>query len=372
MTKDSVKFVSGRKKTRGELRLPQLHFIVLDDWQDKIGKDAIWAWLQFYTWADRSQSEREHDVIPNSMNKIQKKLGVGKGTFYNKIIRPLWNHGLIDLQEIELKSKGGHNPVNIIVYEYPQNDPALATRPIKPIRDYDKDYKTETRKTALKGGRPKKEEGGSSHTELPDPSSHTKLPLVPVQNYPSSVREHNNVLNQSNVLNDYNEMNKSQSINQISSSNFEPPQTYQSQIESESIKSIILKNQKMLDRLTDIETVYLAIKEKPGYSEALFIQTLFKANEAKISVPFKHYFLKAMMNNVKAEEATTTQAQKKKTDMPEWIVNQSQSEQDTDPAASSDQDELTMEQKLEATELLYQLNEIDEQEYKRRKSELIG
>ncbi len=168
----SVKFISGRKKTRGELRLPQLHFVACDDWMKKLGKDAFCAWLEFYTWADRSHSDREADAIPNSMNSIVKKLGIGKGKFYNKIIRPLWNYGFIDLQDFEIEGNLKENPVNIIVYEYPQNDPTLATRPLIQIRDYDTEYKPEERKMKSDLSSSKIEPGSGSKIE---PGSGSKI-----------------------------------------------------------------------------------------------------------------------------------------------------------------------------------------------------
>ena len=143
----SVGFVAAKKKARGELRLPQLHFIVCDDWMKKLGRTAFCAWLEFYTYADRTRTLNTTggDSIPNSMNKIAKKLGVSKETFYNNVIRPLWNYGLIDLQPVDIN---GNQAVNIIVYEYPQNDKKLETEPLLQIRDFDKDYQTETRKKA--------------------------------------------------------------------------------------------------------------------------------------------------------------------------------------------------------------------------------
>jgi len=335
---NSVKFISGKKKTRGELRLPQLHFVVLDDWQHKIGKEAIWAWLQFYSWADRSQADREADMIPNSMGKIQKKLGVGKDTFYNKIIRPLWNHGFIDLQEINTNGQTGHNPVNIIVYEYPQNDPDRATKPLEQVRDYNKDYQTATRKSAQKGGRPKKNNAPSSDRELPH-SSDRELPLVPTENYPSSHTEPNNVLNQSNVLNDFNETNISQSVKK-------------SKVENEALQLAISKSKKLTDRLTDIEHTYLAVKGEKGYSDALFIATLQKAAVAKIRVPFGQYLLKAMINNLKEQASTGDPYPAKKNDLPEYVVNQANHEDDPG-------EELDPEQKREVDELLRQLGEIE-------------
>lgn len=337
----SVKFVAGRKKTRGELRLPQLHFIACDDWMKKIGKEAFCAWLQFFTWADRSDAAREVDAIPTSMGQIIKRLETNRKAYYQKVIRPLWNYGLIDLQEIELpeNSKSGHNPVNIIVYEYPQNDPDRATKPLEQIRDYDTDYQTKTRSSARKGGRKRKKENAepaqdpSFQEKLPQeeaaPSFPEKLPLVSQRNYPSFPEKHNNVLNTNNVLNINNEMNISQSV-----------------IENEAIKTTVEKSKKLTDRLTEIETTYLAIKNNPAYSDALFTLTLQKAAKAKISVPFGQYLLAAMLNNMGDQ-------QQKKDKLPEWLERQQlqQGEEVVD-------NELSEEQKLAAQDLLRQLGEL--------------
>lgn len=145
--KNQIEFTHGRKKTRGELRLPQLHFVAVDQWLHTLGNHAFVAWLQFYSWADRTDKDRETDAIPNSMSAIAKKLGVSKETLYKKIIRPLWNHGMIDLTETQYT---GYSNVNVIVYEYPRNDPALATKELVQVRDYDTQYESAAREKAIR------------------------------------------------------------------------------------------------------------------------------------------------------------------------------------------------------------------------------
>src|SRR5690625_1907787 len=87
-------FKKGELK-REELELPTLHFVVVDQWIDVIGEKALLAWLRMYSWCDRSNSNNteqnlwEEAKIPSSINKIIKKLGVGRDTFYNKILKPL-------------------------------------------------------------------------------------------------------------------------------------------------------------------------------------------------------------------------------------------------------------------------------------------
>lgn len=144
--KNQVQFAHGRKKTRGELRLPQLHFVAVDQWVKVLGNQAFVAWLQFYSWADRKDQDRECDAIPTSMRGIAQRLNVSRTTLYNLIIRPLWNYGLIDLVETPYD---GYSNVNIVVYEYPQNDPSLATKELNKIRDYDTEYISAARQKAI-------------------------------------------------------------------------------------------------------------------------------------------------------------------------------------------------------------------------------
>lgn len=150
MQQQSVTFSHAKKRTRAELRLPQLHFIAADDWADKLGEKSFLAWLKFYTYADRRAEDRENDLIPSSMNGLCKKLGVSKSTFYQTVIPALWNFGLIDFEEYE---NGNVTALNIIVYEYPQNKPELATKPLDKIRDYQTEWQSKNRENGKKGGR---------------------------------------------------------------------------------------------------------------------------------------------------------------------------------------------------------------------------
>lgn len=161
----NITFKQGRKK-REELQLPILHFVVSDDWVDKLGHDAFIAWLKFYSWCDRSdeRKNRDYDVVPRSFRAIMKELGVGTKKFYNSIIRPLWNYGLIDIEEYKDSSIKGNKPKNIVVYEYPQNDISKKTKPLEKVRDYDTEYSSEARKFALKGGRKPKTENENEHS----------------------------------------------------------------------------------------------------------------------------------------------------------------------------------------------------------------
>lgn len=156
------------KAKRNELELPRLYFVVVDQWLDVIGEKAFISWLKFYSWADRSNDDTNkwnEARVPVSFNALIKRLGVGKDTFYNKILKPLWNVGLIDLEEYEDSENEGNKPVNIIVYKYPQNNIALASKPLEKIRNYDTDYSSRAKTFAKLGGRPKKDHGNGSETE---------------------------------------------------------------------------------------------------------------------------------------------------------------------------------------------------------------
>lgn len=204
----NITFVQGKKK-REELQLPILHFIAADDWIDKIGMDAFRAWLKFYTWCDRSDARKDpdNDVIPNSLNQIMKKLNVGKKKFYNAIIRPLWNYGFIDLSEYEESSVKGNKPVNIVVYEYPQNDISKKYEPLEKIRDYDNDYESNPRTFAKQGYARKKEkenEGSGGFIEEPGVVSQGNQGWFREETRDGFTGKHNNVSN--SITNDSNDI----------------------------------------------------------------------------------------------------------------------------------------------------------------------
>src|SRR5699024_5657142 len=73
---------------------------------------------------------------------------------YTTLFRsPLWNFGLIDIVEYKDSFNKGQKPMNIVVYEYPQNDVTKKYEPLEQIRDYDKDYHSNARTFAKKSSR---------------------------------------------------------------------------------------------------------------------------------------------------------------------------------------------------------------------------
>ena len=182
------------KKNRNEHNLPVLYFNVADDWIDKLGNDAFVAWLKFYSWCDRSPEriDPDNDVVPSSLSKIMKRLGVGKKKFYNQIIRPLWNYGLIDLVEYEHSIQSGNKPLNIIVYEYPQNNRQKKYEPLEQVRDYDKDYNTSSRGFAKQGGRKNKNISSDGFQKKPGAVSHGNRGWFPEETGGGFPGKHNN------------------------------------------------------------------------------------------------------------------------------------------------------------------------------------
>lgn len=161
---ENISFEKG-KVPRAELELPRLHFIVVDQWADFIGEKALLAWLKMYSWADRkekidedSSNLWEQAKIPTSYAKIKKRLGVGNSTFYEKIIKPLWNVGLIDIKEYSDSALKGQKPINIVVYKYPQNRIELASKALEKVRDYDTEYSSDAKTFAKRKKRKSSED----------------------------------------------------------------------------------------------------------------------------------------------------------------------------------------------------------------------
>jgi predicted transcriptional regulator len=153
-----IMFIQAKKK-REELRLPILHYIVADDWMDKLGLKTFTYWLKFHTWVNR-QDEQIDDIskakIPMSLEKVAEKLEISISSLRRSLI-PLWEYGLIDLVEYEDSNRKTTKPVNIIPYDYPQNNKTLETKPLEKCRDWKTDYNNTATYFGRQGGRPKNE-----------------------------------------------------------------------------------------------------------------------------------------------------------------------------------------------------------------------
>ncbi|MEP9408528.1 hypothetical protein ABKP09_19615 [Peribacillus frigoritolerans] len=125
------------------IRLPQLHFVAAMDWIDKLGEKAFCGYLKLFTLGDRKGKSLKDDSanIPKSLDLVRKDIGISsKTTFYDKVIKPLWNFGLIDLEEYEASTRKSQKPVNIIVYPYPNMEYERMVKPLEKLRDYETDY----------------------------------------------------------------------------------------------------------------------------------------------------------------------------------------------------------------------------------------
>lgn len=143
-----------KRRKREELHLPTLCFIVADDWMDKLGAEAFCTWLKLYTYVNRADKDRTHDIIPRSLAKLAEQLNMSKSTFYNVVVKPLWNYGLIDIIEYGESSSLGQKPKNIIVYPCPFNNPETRTQPLTKVRDYDTEYISICKEFGKLGGQP--------------------------------------------------------------------------------------------------------------------------------------------------------------------------------------------------------------------------
>lgn len=202
------------------LRLPQLHFISAMDWIDKLGDTAFCAYLKLFTLADRKGKslKRDEAKIKDSLTNVQKELGISRGTFYNKVIEPLWSYCLIDLETYEESKmkKNAQKPVNIIVYPYPNMEFERMVQPLEKLRDYKTDYNSEARIHARK--KPKKTDIDTvqnldgivigNKEEKPDFNTVQNLDGGPSKNRTGDrlKNEQNNLSNNSfnNVLNSFN------------------------------------------------------------------------------------------------------------------------------------------------------------------------
>lgn len=149
-----MSIVKQGKKKRAEFSLPALHFIVADDWIDKLG-ESFTVWLKLHTFVDRTDMQREYDRVPMSLEKLYDKLKVSKSKFY-RLIKPLWEYGLIDIIEYEESERKAQKPKNIIVYEYPFHIIERKYSELEKLRDWKTDYDSTSKVAGQTGGRPKK------------------------------------------------------------------------------------------------------------------------------------------------------------------------------------------------------------------------
>ncbi|MDF3555488.1 hypothetical protein LAV92_27870 [Bacillus cereus] len=156
MTKDNKTTeitVAESKQPRNWQPLPPLYFVAMDDWLDKLGENSFCLYLKLWTMVDRTL---EQHCITTNNTKLVKKLNMSKSK-YLRLIKPLYEYGLVDLVEYEDSKNKGSKPINIIVHKYPQNEFNRATMELEKCRDWEQRI-DENYNYAKKGGRPKKQD----------------------------------------------------------------------------------------------------------------------------------------------------------------------------------------------------------------------
>lgn len=151
MTESFITIEKGKTPRKG-LRLPTLHFIVADDWIDKLGEKSFTLWLRLLTKVDRTDDRK--DTVKYSQHALAKTLGMS----YSKLLRllqPLYEYGLIDYIEYKASEKAPACE-NVVVFEYPQNNPDLDKEPLELCRKWE-NRTDEKYSFTKKGGRPKKD-----------------------------------------------------------------------------------------------------------------------------------------------------------------------------------------------------------------------
>ena len=92
--------------------------VAFSEWLPLVGDQAFLTWLRFRSWSPTPDTESP-SVISLPISHIIKQLKIGNSTFYDKILRPLWNYGFIELTP----SEDDRRCSRITVYPYPQKLP---------------------------------------------------------------------------------------------------------------------------------------------------------------------------------------------------------------------------------------------------------
>lgn len=139
MTEQSYTYTA---RTKNELFYQRSYFAE-SEWIDALGDSTYCLWRKLITKVDRSRDALakygNRNTVPFSLARLAEIIGMTQKTLY-KHARKLWNAGLIDFMEWGACGKLGKKPLNIVVYNYPQNTTETATKPLQFVRDYDTQY----------------------------------------------------------------------------------------------------------------------------------------------------------------------------------------------------------------------------------------
>jgi|GEM_PF-1671939 len=308
------------------ISFPSIDPMMMLDWLPKLGEKAFLAWLQLHSWKQNVSSTSP--VLPLSINRIIKRLKVGNSTFYDQILRPLWNYGLIDLQKIHPKKKGQQ----LILYTYPNNDPEKASSPLLQLRDYD--FDSPKAKAPIATENP-------AQTEPPiDSVKEENPPIAPLSQLPTI--QEDSPLEPTQFDSEYPETMEQEAAHSL-------PLPLQEAIE---------KDPELQKRAQDIEQVYHQCKHHPRYDHELFLQKVRTClRYAHDPRRFAAYLHKSLRNEwtrpISAPMSSIPKppGKERPRDVPEWVWRQ-QYEPQEEP------EEITPEQKAIIDDLLRQLGEI--------------
>ena len=308
------------------ISFPSIDPMMMLDWLPKLGEKAFLAWLQLHSWKQTVSSSSP--ILPLSMNRIIKRLKVGNSTFYDQILRPLWNYGLIDLQKTHSKKNGQQ----LILYTYPNNDPDKAASPLLQLRDYDLD--------------PPKAKAPITTEEIVQPQA----PIDPVkeENPPATPLSQPPAIQEDSLSKPtLPDSEKRETTEEVTA--FSLPQPLQEAIKREP---------ELQKRAQDIEQVYHQCKH-PRYHHDLFLQKaqtcLRYAHDAR---RFAAYLHKSLMNEWNQFTTSSPLPSRPKPpvkerphDVPEWVWRQQYGPQE-------EPEEISPEDKAVIEDLLRRLGEI--------------
>lgn len=159
--------------------------IQADQWIDYLGPEIYCWWIKFHSWIDNSATKKYNSHVPYTLESVyDEHLKVSKANFYRKI-KKLWECGLIEIAEFEFSERKSQKPKNIFVYSYPFNKAELQYKPLEKLRDWNKNYESESKKAGLKGALKRWENHGINSDTVENPvDNRPKSVDKPVENSP--------------------------------------------------------------------------------------------------------------------------------------------------------------------------------------------
>jgi hypothetical protein len=326
--------------------LPQLHPIALTDWLPKLGEKAFLSWLHFHSWKPLHYSAETGILLPFSLNKVIRKLGVGKATFYEKIIQPLQAFGLIKVIASEFSKQENH----LLVYYYPHNCKENAEKPLninleETMGSVSSSEPVSTEYTTQVNLKPVSFQSQCSSTSEPQtvPVSNQFIPpSTPVQD----------LIQENDLIYSYDLDLKEKEIINHSSDDLPIP---------EELTATLYQNPLFYERSEQILKVYHLCKSHPSYTLDSFLVKLnhciYYPHDPRYFAPYLH---KSLLNEWEKNPPTrkmspTVQMPPRLNDVPEWILRQAESAK---LKVKEEVDESPPELMAEINQLLRDLGEI--------------